>query len=72
MTEIDKSEMTRLMHRLRSAGVPWILVLRWAMSPANSHLFDFSQGWLCVVGIGVAGGMAIGRQAVGQPAGHPA
>lgn len=25
----------------------------------NSHLFDFSQGWIYVVGMGVAGGMAM-------------
>jgi hypothetical protein len=25
----------------------------------NSYLFDFSQGWLYVVGVGVAGGMVL-------------
>jgi hypothetical protein len=25
----------------------------------NSHLFDFSQGWLYVFGVGVAGGMVL-------------
>jgi O-antigen ligase len=25
----------------------------------NSHLFDFTQGWLYVVGVGVAGGMVL-------------
>ena len=50
-----------------------VIVLQNAVgSLFNSHLFDFAQGWLYVVGIGVAGGMAIGRQAVGQPAGRPA
>jgi len=33
----------------------------------NSHLFDFSQGWLYVFGVGVAGGMAL-RQRDGAPA----
>ena len=28
-------------------------------SGANSHLFDFSQGWLYVFGVGVAGGVAL-------------
>jgi hypothetical protein len=28
----------------------------------NSHLFDFSQGWLYVFGVGVTGGMVL-RQA---------
>jgi O-antigen ligase len=34
-------------------------------SLVNSHLFDFTQGWLYVFGVGVAGGMALrqrGRQ----------
>ena len=25
----------------------------------NSHLFDFVQGWVYVIGVGVAGGMAL-------------
>ena len=25
----------------------------------NSHLFDFAQGWVYVLGVGVAGGMAL-------------
>lgn len=29
----------------------------------NSHLFDFTQGWLYVVGVGVAGGMLLRPQA---------
>lgn len=28
----------------------------------NSHLFDFTEGWLYVLGVGVAGGMALGQQ----------
>ena len=28
----------------------------------NSHLFDFTQGWVYVVGVGVAGGMALRRR----------
>jgi O-antigen ligase len=27
----------------------------------NSHLFDFVQGWVYVIGVGVAGGIAINR-----------
>jgi O-antigen ligase len=26
----------------------------------NSHLFDFNEGWLYVLGVGIAGGMALG------------
>jgi hypothetical protein len=26
----------------------------------NSHLFDFHEGWMYVLGVGVAGGMLIG------------
>jgi O-antigen ligase len=29
----------------------------------NSHLFDFAQGWVYVVGVGVAGGMALKERA---------
>jgi O-antigen ligase len=29
----------------------------------NSHLFDFNQGWVYVVGVGVAGGMALKNRA---------
>jgi O-antigen ligase len=29
----------------------------------NSHLFDFTQGWIYVIGVGLAGGMIFGRRA---------
>jgi O-antigen ligase len=28
----------------------------------NSHLFDFSEGWLYVLGVGIAGGMTLGER----------
>jgi hypothetical protein len=31
----------------------------------NSHLFDFSQGWLYVFGVGIAGGVMLRRPAAG-------
>jgi O-antigen ligase len=36
-----------------------IVVQNVAASLVNSHLFDFTQGWLYVFGVGVAGGMAL-------------
>ena len=40
----------------------------------NSHLFDFTNGWLYVVGVGVAGGVVLreladkhGKRAKAQP-----
>ena len=36
----------------------------------NSHLFDFSQGWLYVFGVGVTGGVVL-RGATTQPGGKP-
>ena len=33
----------------------------------NSHLFDFSQGWTYVFGVGVAGGMALKNRAMQKP-----
>ena len=38
----------------------------------NSHLSDFSQGWLYVFGVGVAGGVMLAGQKPGQPAKAPA
>jgi hypothetical protein len=35
----------------------------------NSHLFDFQQGWIYVIGVGVAGGAALKRGAKDK---HPA
>ncbi len=34
----------------------------------NSHLFDFAQGWTYVVGVGVAGGVALQRRAAAKRA----
>jgi O-antigen ligase len=28
----------------------------------NSHLFDFNEGWMYVLGVGVAGGMVLGAR----------
>ena len=40
------------------AWVGMVVVIENIVSSAvNSHLFDFSQGWLYVFGVGVAGGM---------------
>ncbi len=40
----------------------------------NSHLFDFHEGWMYVLGVGVAGGMVLGRELSEATAGpeHPA
>jgi O-antigen ligase len=35
----------------------------------NSHLFDFLQGWVYVIGVGVAGGMALKHRRAGKSAG---
>lgn len=35
----------------------------------NSHLFDFGQGWVYVLGVGVAGGMALKKRAAEPLAG---
>jgi hypothetical protein len=55
------------------AWIGQIVVLENVISSLfNSHLQDFSQGWLYVVGVGVAGGMMRGRQrAVGQIPNEP-
>jgi hypothetical protein len=33
----------------------------------NSHLFDFTHGWLYVVGVGIAGGTVLREAAAGRP-----
>jgi O-antigen ligase len=43
-----------------TAWVGMIVVIQNVISSlVNSHLFDFSQGWLYVFGVGVAGGMVL-------------
>lgn len=48
------------------SGAEWIglviVVQNAAGSLFNSHLFDFTQGWLYVVGVGVVGGAVIRRR----------
>ena len=36
-------------------------------SAFNSHLFDFVQGWIYVVGVGVAGGIALRNRMLSRP-----
>lgn len=36
----------------------------------NSHLFDFHEGWMYVIGVGVAGGMVIRAQQAGSKMGE--
>lgn len=48
----------------RSGGMTaWIgtiiVIQNVASSLFNSHLFDFTQGWLYVFGVGIAGGTAL-------------
>ncbi len=38
-----------------------IVVQNIVSSLFNSHLFDFTQGWLYVFGVGVIGGSVLGR-----------
>lgn len=33
----------------------------------NSHLFDFVEGWIYVLGVGIAGGMTLGARRLGRP-----
>jgi O-antigen ligase len=39
-----------------------IVVQNFISSLLNSHLFDFHEGWVYVLGVGVAGGMAARAQ----------
>ena len=57
-----------------SGLVAWIgtivVVQNIVSSLFNSHLFDFTSGWLYVFGVGVVGGMVLRQKDLGK--GHPA
>jgi O-antigen ligase len=40
-----------------------VVVQNMLSSLLNTHLFDFAPGWIYVLGVGVAGGMALAKQA---------
>jgi O-antigen ligase len=52
--------------------VPWIgllvVVQNVFTSLFNSHLFDFHEGWMYVLGVGIAGGMTLGARSEKAPA----
>jgi hypothetical protein len=52
--------------------VTWIgllvVVQNFFTSLFNSHLFDFHEGWMYVLGVGIAGGMALGAGHEGRHA----
>lgn len=55
----------------RSGGLtPWIglvvVIQNIVGSLFNSHLADFTHGWLYVIGVGITGGIAIGRSIPGR------
>ena len=60
----------------RSTGlIPWIgllvVVQNIFTSLFNSHLFDFHEGWMYVLGVGVAGGMVLGAARRAAPENCP-
>jgi hypothetical protein len=64
-----------LVHLLLFRGeglVTWIgllvVVQNMFTSLFNSHLFDFHEGWMYVLGVGVAGGMTLAARPRGLPA----
>jgi O-antigen ligase len=53
----------RSLRRSLPAWIGLIVVAQNVVSSLlNSHLFDFQEGWIYVLGVGVAGGMVFGRQ----------
>ncbi|BAM88496.1 O-antigen ligase [Bradyrhizobium oligotrophicum S58] len=52
--------------------VPWIgllvVVQNVFTSLFNSHIFDFHEGWMYVIGVGVAGGMLLKGRSTPEPA----
>jgi O-antigen ligase len=55
----------------RQGLVAWIgllvVVQNMLSSLINSHLFDFTEGWIYVLGVGVAAGMTLAQAAAGEP-----
>lgn len=52
-----------------AAWIGIVVVIENVVSSAvNSHLFDFSQGWLYVFGIGIVGGMVLKQNSLAAPA----
>ena len=47
-----------------------VVVQNVVSSLLNSHLFDFHEGWMYVLGVGVAGGMAL-KARLGERQGPP-
>jgi len=45
-----------------------VVVQNMLSSLLNTHLFDFTSGWIYVLGVGVAGGMALGEKRGGSAA----
>ena len=59
-----------LLFRGEAGLIAWIgeivVVQNIVSSLFNSHLFDFTQGWIYVIGVGVAGGMILRRRAAAE------
>jgi hypothetical protein len=62
-----------LLHLLLFRGAGWVswvgllvVVQNVSTSLLNSHLFDFVEGWMYVLGVGVAGGMTLARASKGR------
>jgi O-antigen ligase len=47
-----------------------VVIQNMLSSVLNSHLFDFTEGWIYVLGVGIAGGMALAQRAT-LPAAAP-
>ena len=45
-----------------------VVVQNFCTSLFNSHLFDFHEGWMYVLGVGVAGGTVLGARLRDPPA----
>jgi O-antigen ligase len=47
-----------------------VVIQNMLTSLLNSHLFDYNEGWIYVLGVGIAGGMTLGRR-LSLPAAAP-
>jgi len=54
--------------RTLAAWIGLVVVVQNVVSSLlNSHLFDFHEGWIYVLGIGIAGGMSLRAGAPSAP-----
>jgi hypothetical protein len=62
------SHLLLFTRRTLAAWIGLVVVVQNVVSSLlNSHLFDFHEGWIYVLGVGVAGGMVLRSSTIDAP-----